>query len=376
VRLDVVLFLCLCMAVYTQSFGRVMYTFLLLIMILLAITELGTDGWMKELRDPAMQDMGIDGGWILVYTATIMLVLRFCIAPFVKVLKPLGVLLMGSIFAAIGLYTLPMSDMPIWILVTATVYGVGQAFFWPVTIGLVAEQFPRGGALTLNAIAGVGMLGVGIVGFPLMGYLQDTRAVSQIHKAPELAAVYVDTEPKPSFFGEYTALNEKAVNRINGIGGLFDLRQQQRAQLGPNATDAQLADALAANGDYVAKVRWTYDTVLRAAGDKEKRSYEQMVTALTEAGLIVDPAAYDARFKTEYQAIHANRMDSSRHAMQWIALLPVIMAVCYLAMIAYFRATGGYRAVELAADGHEIGRRRVTTGEALADEAKGPAEGG
>ena len=34
---------------YTRSLGRPMYVFLLLVMILLAITELGTDTWIKEL---------------------------------------------------------------------------------------------------------------------------------------------------------------------------------------------------------------------------------------------------------------------------------------------------------------------------------------
>ncbi|MHC4563740.1 MAG: MFS transporter [Planctomycetota bacterium] len=376
-RLDVVLFVCLCMAIYTQSFGRVMYSFLLLIMILLAITELGTDGWMKELRDPAMKDLGIDGGWILVYTASIMVVMRFCIAPFVKILKPLGVLLMGSIFAAVGLFTLPIAELPTWILVTATVYGIGQAFFWPVTIGIVAERFPRGGALTINAIAGVGMLGVGIIGLPLMGYLQDTHAVSKLNEAPTLAVKYVDTEPKPSFFGDYTARSEKAVNRINGIGELFDLAQKQRAVLAEaneNVTDAQLAEALAASGDYVGKVRWAFDKILRAEGDVEKRSYAEMLAALTEAGIIVDAARYEAQFKDEYEAVRENHIDSARHAMQWIALLPLIMAACYLGLIIYFRATGGYRAIDLSAEGEPVGEHPVTPTEAVADAEATPSE--
>ncbi|MHC4985931.1 MAG: MFS transporter [Planctomycetota bacterium] len=366
----------LCMGIYTRSFGRWMYSFLLLIMILLAITEIGTDGWMKELRDPGMKDLGIDGGWILVYTASIMVVMRFCIGPFVKVLKPLGVLLMGSLFAAVGLYTLAAVSVPMWILITATVYGIGQAFFWPVTIGLVAERFPRGGALTLNAIAGVGMLGVGIIGFPLMGQLQDARAVAKLKETPALAAKYVDAEPKASVFGSYTARNETAVNRLNGAKDLYDIRQAALAELGDDATPAALTEALAANKDYIAKARWTYDMVLRAPGDKTKLSDEDVLAALTAAGILVDQAGFEASIEAEHAAIHEVKMDSTRFAMQWIALLPIIMAVCYLGLIIYFRAKGGYRAVDLAADGHKIGEHKVTTTEFLADEAKGPAEGG
>lgn len=39
-------------------------------------------------------------------------------------------------------------------------------------LGVVAEQFPKGGALTLNLIAGVGMLGVGIDGSVFLGNIQ------------------------------------------------------------------------------------------------------------------------------------------------------------------------------------------------------------
>ncbi|HDZ21790.1 hypothetical protein LCGC14_0454400 [marine sediment metagenome] len=365
------LFAVLCMGVYTQSFGRGMYSFLLLIMILLAITELGTDGWMKELRDPGMKDLGIDGGWILVYTASIMLVMRFCIGPFVKVLKPLGVLLMGSLFAAVGLYTLAAVSVPIWILITATIYGMGQAFFWPVTIGLVAERFPRGGALTLNAIAGVGMLGVGIIGFPLMGQLQDSRAVAKLNETPALAVKYVDPTPKASVFGSYTARNETAVNQLNGAKDLYDIRQQTLAELGD---EAALADALAVNKDYIAKARWTYDMVLRPEGDKTKLSDQEVLTALTAAGILVDEAGFEASIKAEHAAIHEVEIDSTRFAMQWIAVLPLIMAACYIALIVYFRAKGGYRAVDLAADGHVVGEHAVGVEEALADEAQGPSE--
>jgi len=357
---------------YTRALGRLMYSFLLLIMILLAITELGTDGWMKELRDPKMAELGIDGGWILVYTSSIMLILRFCIAPFVKVLKPLGVLLMGSLFAAAGLYTLAAAELPIWILVTATVYGIGQAFFWPVTIGLVAERFPRGGALTLNAIAGVGMLGVGIVGFPLMGNLQDTRAVEDFEKTP-YAETYVSKDQKNSILGKYHAVDVKQVTRINSMVDLYDLRQKALAGLGDTAGPGQLAAALADNADYVGKVNWTYDMVLRDKDDKTQ-SYADMLTGLAKAGMIVDSAQFEATVKDEQAAVTGIRKSSAQYAMQAIAILPLIMAACYLGLIIYFRATGGYRAVDLSVDGEVVGEHPVTLEEALSDETAGPSE--
>ena len=41
---------------YARSFGRPMYVFLLLVMLLLATTELGTDAWIKDLLGPAIKD--------------------------------------------------------------------------------------------------------------------------------------------------------------------------------------------------------------------------------------------------------------------------------------------------------------------------------
>ena len=55
----------------------------------------------------------------------------------------------------------------------ATLYGVGKTFFWPTTLGIVSEQFPRGGALTLNGMGGMGMIAVGVLGAPFLGAIVD-----------------------------------------------------------------------------------------------------------------------------------------------------------------------------------------------------------
>lgn len=192
---------------YTRSLGQPIYVFLVLVMLLLATTELGIDSWVTDLMGPAMKSLGHDAGWVLVYTSLIMMVLRFCIAPIERALKPLGVLLLCAVLAAVGLNLLSVAKLPAMILLAATVYGLGKTFFWPVTLGVVAERFPKGGALTLNAIAGVGMLAVGVLGNPVLGYIQDT----QIRKGMEQnghAAVYGEmAETRTSIFGTYQALD-------------------------------------------------------------------------------------------------------------------------------------------------------------------------
>ena len=98
-----------------------------------------------------------------------MLVLRFFAGPIVHRLSPLGLLATSAAVAAVGLVLLSKAS-GIAILLAATVYGFGKTFFWPTMLGVVAEQFPKGGALTLNTMGGVGMLAVGVLGSPLLGY--------------------------------------------------------------------------------------------------------------------------------------------------------------------------------------------------------------
>jgi len=206
---------------FVKSIGRPMYIFMLLIMLLLATTELGTDGWIKELMGPAMKELGLDGGWILIYTASIMLVLRFLTGPILAITKlsPLGLLAVSSGMVTLGIVWLSKLEQagPAVLLLAAGFYGVGQTFFWPTTLGFISERFPKGGALTLNAIAGVGMLGVGILGGPWLGFVQDSSIASQLkEQKPALYKSYVNEEPK-KLWGvlPYKALNNKKITKAS-----------------------------------------------------------------------------------------------------------------------------------------------------------------
>ncbi len=162
-------------AVRIRSFGRPMFIFLLLVMVLLATTELGTDSWIAALMTPVLKDFGTNAGnWVLIYTSTIMFILRFFAGPIAHRISPLGLLAVCAAVASTGLFWLAHAGaVPIMVFLAATCYGFGKTFFWPTTLGVVSEQFPRGGALTLNAIAGVGMISVGVLGNPLLGTIQD-----------------------------------------------------------------------------------------------------------------------------------------------------------------------------------------------------------
>jgi len=195
-------------AIVTKSFGRFLLAFLIIIMIPQATTELGTDGWITSLMASPMQAAGHNPAWVLVYTSAIMVVLRFCAGPLIHKLSPLGLLAGCSTLAAIGLFALSKTASAgiFTIFAAATLYGVGKTFFWPTILGLTSEQCPKGGALTLNAIGGIGMLSVGILGAPFIGYLQESSATQQL-AAANPALYQTVTVEKNYLLGKYQAID-------------------------------------------------------------------------------------------------------------------------------------------------------------------------
>jgi len=200
---------------YIRSFGRGLFIILMLLMFPLATTELGTDAWIKDLMNPVMEsNFGLSGGWVLVYSSLVMMILRFNAGPIVKRLGPLGLMITSSVAAAIGLVFIG-NVSGIWIVVAATVYAIGQTFFWPTTIGIVGEQFPKGGALTLNSITGVGMIGVGILGTPLLGLIQDKKINEQLEQQNVTVYEKVVTLEKQSIYGHYKAFDPYMIQQLD-----------------------------------------------------------------------------------------------------------------------------------------------------------------
>jgi MFS family permease len=255
-------------AVITKSFGRLILAFLIIIMMPLATTELGTDGWITSLMESPMKAAGHNPAWVLVYTSAIMMVLRMSAGPIIHKLSPLGLLATCATLAAVGLTALSKtSDSGMFVIfAAATLYGVGKTFFWPTMLGLTSEQCPKGGALTLNAMGGIGMLAVGILGAPFIGYLQESSATKQLETANPALYQTVTVE-KNYLLGAYKAI----------------------------------------------------DPVKSAAVTEEKLQTD-LKTATTTGQF---------------------------SALGKMALFPVFMLACYLALIAYFKTRGGYKPVHL-----------------------------
>ena len=195
---------------YVRAWGQPLFFVLLLIMFPLATTELGTDSWVVDLMAFEMNDMGLQAGWILVYTSLIMTVFRAIAGPLIKIFKPIGLLMLCSAIASAGLMFLSVST-GILVFVAATIYGFAKSYFWPTMIGIVGERFPKGGALTLNVVTGVGMISVGIIGAVFLGFVQDKQINNSIAEYDSmnnttLQEEYISVE-KNSIFGTYQSLD-------------------------------------------------------------------------------------------------------------------------------------------------------------------------
>jgi MFS family permease len=270
-------------AAYTKSLGRGLLFFLILLMVPLATTEIGTDGWITGIMEGFAKEKNFHPGWILVYTSAIMVVLRFYAGPIVNFFGPLGLLAASAIMAIGGLYFLSFAQGAM-VFVAATLYGFGKTFFWPTTLGVVAEQTPKGGALTLNAISGIGMLAVGVLGFPYIGVLQTKTNKEALIQSTEIQAAI----PGLVKDGNLTATTEKNIYEV-----------------------------------------LTYDAI-----DDAK------VAALTASLPEADRAAATAKL-TEIKE------SSSRQALASMAVFPLIMLVSYLILMAYFKSKGGYKPITI-----------------------------
>ena len=198
--------------IYTKSPGNWMFLLILITMGPLATTELGTDGWMQQLLEA---DLSKElAGWIFVGISIIMTILRFYAGPIVHRFSPIGLLVLSALLAIVGLLFL-WKAAAYMLIAAAIVYAFGKTFLWSTTLGLVSEQFPKGGALTLNGVSAVGVLGLGILGSPLMGIFLDGGIDKDLK---DHAGIYekVNGPTKPTIFGPAPSLNAEAVKALQG----------------------------------------------------------------------------------------------------------------------------------------------------------------
>ncbi len=196
-----------------KEFLSPLLVFLLVLHAMVGYVELGTDSWITNIMSNVIPNAIL----LLVYTSGLMFVLRFFAGPIVERINPVGLLLISAILACIGLYALGSVATFGMIFVAATIYGLGKTFFWPTMLGVIGERFPKGGALTMGFMGGIGMLSAGLLGGPGIGYQQDRFAAEQLQATAQAAVVeeYLsEDETSFLFFPAATGLDGAKVGAL------------------------------------------------------------------------------------------------------------------------------------------------------------------
>lgn len=288
--------------------GPILLAVLLVTHALVGYVELGTDSWISRITG-AIMDSKQYGLLLLVYTSTLMFILRFFAGPIVEKISPLGLLCFSGVLGATGLTMLGNAQgalATVWYcVIAATVYACGKTFLWPTMLAVASEQFPRGGAITIGAVGGVGMLSAGLLGGPGIGFQQDHYASESLKQAD--AAVYerYKADKENTFLGLKTVGLDGAKVGVLEDGGKEAVRALEVLRKDPRATPEAIARQQAL-------VDWW---------DKAKPMADDDKPLVSEAGLF-----------------------GGRTALKLTALVPAVMALIYLGMILHFKARGGYRA--------------------------------
>jgi len=262
----------------------------------------------------------------------VMFVLRFFAGPIVHKINPLGLLFISAIFGCVGLYWYGTVQTVAVAFAAATVFALGKTFYWPTMLGVIGERFPKAGAIAMGLSGGIGMLSAGFLGGPGIGYTQDRQATQQLEGVSNDA------------YARYKAEQNNHFLFFRPIQGL----------------DQSKVAVLADNGKTLAE-----DVAFAQKVGKDDPNLKSL------------QAWWDNDAKQHAQADHdpviAANINGGRKALQITAAIPATMAACYLLLVFYFMAKGGYKAVHLDASGREVEvTHEATPGEAMTGGVPGP----
>ena len=296
-----------------------LFLMLLLIQAMVGYVELGTDSWISKITGNILNNNNY-GMLLFIYTSGLMFILRFFGGPIEHRLSPLGLLCVSGVLGATGLTLLSKAEGIAICVLAATVYALGKTFLWPTMLAVASERFPKGGAITIGAIGGMGMLSAGLLGGPGIGFKQDYYASEKLKETDIKTYDRYKTEGENSFL---------VVFHVQGLDGsktnLLDL------ETGLDKTKKEIAAPDIKSDkkmDLEADAKGTEKEI--AAAMKNKKLAEWWETA------------GEPHMDTDKKPVDAAGLFGGRMALQFTAAVPAVMAVLYLLLILYFKATGGY----------------------------------
>lgn len=281
-------------AITKFAMGHWLLFALFIIHAMVGAVELGTDGWIQNITGAILTPT--QGKILFVFTSLMMFLLRFC-AHFIETrlgLKPIGLLFVCALFAAVGLNLVAAVSTFGPALGALLVYALGKTFFWPTMLAVTGDRFPRTGAIAMSLMGGVGMMSAGLIGGPGLGYAKDRFAAEELAKTD--AALYEEWK------------GEGATSKF--------LAFEEVTALDPARLEA----------------------AKKAAAAKKAVDEGSQDPAVVELAATLTPAQ---------QTVVTADIDGNRRTLQVDSFIPATMAVCFLLLMLYFKSIGGYRPLRI-----------------------------
>ncbi len=310
---------------------------------LVGYVELGTDSWISKITGAIMGDP-MKGLLLFSYTSLLMFALRFFAGPIVHRISPLGLLFVSAILGATGLTMLGNvgSNAVIMCVAAATVYACGKTFLWPTMLAVVSERFPKGGAVSIGIIGGVGMLSAGLLGGPAIGFKQDYNASAQLQSADKSTFDRYVARKYDAEKGTYGEPETKSFLgfKTQGLDGakvaVLEDEGEELARVTKLLEEARAKDPkLPEDKQHAALVKWWEEA-------KSHINTKEQVKAAKKENKTLDPK--------DKELVGSAGIHGGKTALRLTAYVPMAMAVIYLLLILYFKATGGYKALKVSGE--------------------------
>ena len=276
--------------------------------------EMGPSRWIPEV----LQAAGVHGMLVFVWISGLMAVLRLFAGTFVEKFSPTGMLLGASILTGTGLLMFSFIETGLFpLMIAATVFACGVAFYFPTMVGLMSERFPKAGSLGIVLLIGFGFFAAGGSN-AIMGSIADSYLPDALDEQ-ETVTILEQVEER---FPEYVMRAENATGNT-----------AQLAELGYRAVDVRIV--LERSEEALAYYRQNNELDGVLTGNA--------LRAIVDSGLEQEQALIDQSFEILRPADNYG----GRMSFLWVGPVAFLVAIVFLVLYIRDKKQGGYKAVEL-----------------------------